>query len=141
MRCHRWASHPSLTLSHLSGGDGELYDFAHATRKLRAGSTHGRALARAYAAAVAFVDAQVGRVLSALGARANSTLTLLVSDHGWKLGHAGGWGKHTLLAADTQVPLLIWAPGYVPRRRLESTPRPDLRPRPPPKASALASAL
>lgn len=48
-----------LTLSHLGGGDGELYDFAHASRHLRAASSEGRDLARAYAAAVSFVDEQV----------------------------------------------------------------------------------
>lgn len=60
---------------------------------------------------------QVGRVLSALEPVANSTVVVLASDHGWKLGHYGDhWGKHTLLAADTHVPLLISAPGFRAKR-------------------------
>ena len=31
-------------------------------------------------------------------------------------GHHGGWAKHTLMSADTHVPLLIRAPGYPPKR-------------------------
>lgn len=72
-----------------------------------------------YAAAVSFVDEQVGRVLGALRRHGgeNATLTLLLSDHGFKLGHHGNhWGKHTLMSADTHVPLLLRAPGFGPKR-------------------------
>ena len=105
----------TLTAAHLRGGDGELYDFA-GPRRVAAASDHGRGLARAYAAAVSFVDGQCGRVVGALGAAANGTVVVLLSDHGWKLGHHGGWGKHTLLAADTHVPLMVSAPGYASKR-------------------------
>ena len=101
-------SHVSaLTAAHLRCGDGELYDFG-GPRRVRASSSQGRQLALGYAAAVSFVDAQVGRVVTALRRlRAdNTTLLVLLSDHGWKLGHHGGWGKHTLMAADTCMPLL-----------------------------------
>ena len=85
---------------------------------MSATSERGRTLAVAYAAAVSFADAQVGRVLDALQRQGgeNTTLTILLSDHGWKLGHHGGWGKHTLMAADTHVPLIIRAPGFPPKR-------------------------
>lgn len=109
-----------LTAAHLHAGDSELFDFDVGRAPLRARSRRGRALARAYAAAVSFVDAQVGRVMSAIdgrgGAKANGTLVVLLGDHGWKLGHHGGWGKHTLLAADTHVPLIVRAPGFAPKR-------------------------
>ena len=113
----------SLTAAHLSAGDGELYDFS-GPRAVHADSSHGRDLSRAYAAAVSFVDSQVGRVLRALDSvsdsqRAgayNSTVVVLLSDHGWKLGHHGAWGKHTLTAADTHVPFLIRSPGFAPKR-------------------------
>ena len=106
-----------LSAAHLNGGDGELYDFA-GPRHVRAASAHGRTLATAYAAAVSFVDEQVGRVLGALRrvGGENDTITVLLSDHGWKLGHHGAWGKHTLMAADTHVPLILHAPGYAPKR-------------------------
>ena len=108
-----------LTSLHLSGGDGELYDFAGPKKHVTATSERGHTLSVAYAAAVSFVDEQVGRVLGAIRRLAveNDTLTVLLSDHGWKLGHYGGsWGKHTLLAADTHVPLLIAARGFAPKR-------------------------
>jgi iduronate 2-sulfatase len=111
-----------LSASHVRAGDGELFDFAlrpemRIRRRLKPGSPEGLDLVRAYAAAVSFVDAQVGRVLAALGTAARETsLIVLLSDHGYKLGHHGGWGKHTLLAADTHVPLLVAAPGVSPKR-------------------------
>jgi arylsulfatase A-like enzyme len=40
---------------------------------------------------------QVGRVLGALRAARleHATITVAMGDHGWKLGHLGGWGKHS----------------------------------------------
>ena len=122
-----------LTRSHLSSGDGELFDF-RGPRAVTASSAHGRQLARAYGAAVSFVDGQIGRVLDALDhahsggdggdgggggggcGGFNSTIVVLLSDHGFKLGHHGGWGKHTLTADDTHVPLMIHSPRFAPKR-------------------------
>ena len=61
---------------------GELYDF-DGPRGVSPSSEHGRSLAQGYAAAVAFVDVQVGRVLGALRRLGgeNATLTVLRSDH------------------------------------------------------------
>jgi arylsulfatase A-like enzyme len=75
-------------------------------------SEDGRTLAAAYAAAVAFVDHQVGRVLRELAAAGldQQTVVAAMGDHGWKLGHLGGWGKHSLMAQDTHVPLIIAPP-------------------------------
>ena len=109
----------ALTRAHLSHGDGELWDFKGARARSgrgaggsRAGAADPRALRHAYAACVSFADAQAGRVLSALGtgALARRTIVVLMADHGWKLGHHGGWGKHTLMSADTRVPLLLHVP-------------------------------
>jgi iduronate 2-sulfatase len=36
---------------------------------------------------------------------------VLWSDHGWKLGEHGGWGKQTNFEVDTRVPLILRAPG------------------------------
>lgn len=67
-------------------------------------------LKQAYMACVSYVDAQIGRMLSALdesGLRDN-TIVIVWSDHGWHLGEMGIWGKATNYEIATRVPLMIW---------------------------------
>ena len=69
-------------------------------------------LKHAYLACVSYVDAQIGRMLSALdeaGVRDN-TIIILWSDHGWHLGDMGIWGKATNYEIATRVPMIIWTP-------------------------------
>ncbi|MBU2905359.1 sulfatase [Arenibacter algicola] len=69
-------------------------------------------LKQAYLACVSYVDAQIGRMLSALdeaGVRDN-TIIILWSDHGWHLGDMGIWGKATNYEIATRVPLIISTP-------------------------------
>lgn len=71
-----------------------------------------KTLKHAYLASVSYVDAQIGKMLSALeqsGQREN-TIIILWSDHGWHLGDMGVWGKATNYEIATRVPLLIWTP-------------------------------
>ncbi len=71
-----------------------------------------RLLRHGYFACISFCDAQIGRILDALihlGLREN-TIVVLVSDHGYKLGEHGSWGKMTNYEIDTRVPLIISAP-------------------------------
>ncbi|MGH8017587.1 MAG: sulfatase-like hydrolase/transferase, partial [Opitutaceae bacterium] len=72
-----------------------------------------RPLVRAYLASTSFMDAQVGRVLSALEAtgRVENTFVVLLSDHGWHLGEKGITGKNTLWERSTRVPLIFVGPG------------------------------
>ena len=72
-----------------------------------------RPLVRAYLAGTAFMDAQVARVLDALHAtgRANDTIVVLWSDHGWHLGEKLITGKNTLWERSTRVPLVFAGPG------------------------------
>ncbi len=60
-----------------------------------------------------FVDAQIGRVLEALGAEGmrENTIVVLLGDNGYKLGEHGSWGKMTNYEVDVHVPLIISAPG------------------------------
>ncbi|WP_205860250.1 sulfatase [Polaribacter sp. 20A6] len=70
-------------------------------------------LKHAYLACVSYVDAQIGKMISALekeGLREN-TIIIVWSDHGWHLGDMGIWGKATNYEIATRVPLLIWTPG------------------------------
>ena len=87
----------------------------HATGAL---TKRGRVLAAAYHAAVSFVDAQFGRVIQRLHetSMAPSTVIVMHGDHGFKLGHFGSWGKHSLMTQDTHVPLIVSVPRADGRR-------------------------
>ena len=68
---------------------------------------------QAYLASISFADAMVGRLLDALDAsgRAENTIVILFSDHGYHLGEKGQWRKYTLWEDSTHVPLIVVAPG------------------------------
>ena len=69
-----------------------------------------------YYASVAYMDAQVGKVLTALdeaGLRDN-TIVIFTSDHGYHLGEHDFWAKVSLRDESSQVPLIISAPGKKP---------------------------
>jgi len=69
-----------------------------------------------YYASVAYLDAQVGKVLTALdeaGLRDN-TIVIFTSDHGFHLGEHDFWAKVSLRDESSQVPLIISAPGKKP---------------------------
>lgn len=68
---------------------------------------------QAYLASISFADAMVGRLLDALDAsgRAENTVVVLFSDHGYHLGEKGQWRKYTLWEDSTHVPLIVVAPG------------------------------
>ena len=71
-----------------------------------------------YYASVAFMDAQVGRImneLERLGQR-ESTAVIFASDHGYHLGEHGFWQKSNLHEEVTRVPLIISVPGVKPGR-------------------------
>lgn len=82
-----------------------------------------RTLKHAYLASVSYVDAQIGRMLSALegaGVRDN-TIVIVWGDHGWHLGDMGVWGKATNYEIATRVPLIIWTPDMPDRHRGKTT--------------------
>ena len=69
-----------------------------------------------YYASVAFLDAQVGKVLDALdksGLR-DETIVIFTSDHGFHLGEHDFWAKVSLRDESSQVPLIISVPGKKP---------------------------
>ncbi|HEX4132292.1 MAG TPA: sulfatase [Pirellulales bacterium] len=70
-------------------------------------------LVRGYLATTSFMDSQVGRLLDALEAtgRADKTIVVLTSDHGWHVGEKAVTGKNTLWERSTRVPLIFAGPG------------------------------
>ena len=72
-------------------------------------------LVQTYLACVAFVDAQIGRVLDALdaGPHADDTVVVLFSDHGFHLGEKQRWAKRSLWHESTRVPLVVAGPDVV----------------------------
>ena len=69
-----------------------------------------------YYASVAYMDAQVGRVLDALekSGQADNTIVIFTSDHGYHLGEHDFWAKVSLRDESAMVPLIIKVPGKKP---------------------------
>jgi len=69
-----------------------------------------------YYASVAYMDAQVGKVLNALeeAGLADSTIVIFTSDHGYHLGEHDFWAKVSLLDESSGVPLIVHVPGKDP---------------------------
>jgi choline-sulfatase len=65
------------------------------------------------------VDAQIGRVLTALDEAgvADNTIVVIWGDHGWHLGEKGISGKNTLWERSTRVPLIFAGPGVSSAQR------------------------
>ncbi|MGE0759619.1 MAG: sulfatase [Pirellulaceae bacterium] len=69
-----------------------------------------------YYASVAYMDAQVGKVLAALeqSGQADRTIVIFTSDHGYHLGEHDFWAKVSLRDQSAQVPLIVHVPGKQP---------------------------
>ncbi len=69
-----------------------------------------------YYAAVAYLDAQVGKVLAALerSGQADQTIVIFTSDHGYHLGEHDFWAKVSLRDESARVPLIVRVPGKRP---------------------------
>lgn len=73
-------------------------------------------LRHGYYACVSYTDAQIGKLLAALKQQSldDTTIVVLLGDHGFSLGEADHWCKDTNFELDTHVPLMIRAPGMKP---------------------------
>jgi iduronate 2-sulfatase len=69
-----------------------------------------------YYASVAFMDAQVGKVMAALkhAGIEDKTIVIFTSDHGYHLGEHDFWAKVSLRDESAGVPLIISVPGKQP---------------------------
>ena len=69
-----------------------------------------------YYASVAFMDRQVGKVMTALkdAGLEDNTIVIFTSDHGYHLGEHDFWAKVSLREESASVPLIISVPGKEP---------------------------
>ena len=72
-----------------------------------------RSAIAAYHACVSFVDAQLGLILDALEETGlwESTIVVVLADHGFHLGEHDQWSKYTLFDPSVGVPLIFRVPG------------------------------
>lgn len=80
-----------------------------------------RKLIHGYYACIAYIDAQIAKILDQLKVLDldDNTLIILWGDHGFHLGDHGLWCKHTNFENATRVPLIIAAPQS--KRNMTST--------------------
>jgi iduronate 2-sulfatase len=66
-----------------------------------------------YFANIAYLDAQLGKVLDALDRSgvADRTIVVFVGDHGYHIGEHTQWGKTSNFEYDARVPLFVAVPG------------------------------
>lgn len=85
-----------------------------------------------YRGEIAYMDAEIGRLLAGVSRRGLDATTVLVfaADHGESLGEQDVWFSHGTRLDDAQVrvPLMIRAPGLEPERRDDVVSLVDLRP-------------
>ena len=94
---------PELRLAIASGWKAEFDRFTDQER---------REFMCAYDAGISFMDAQVGKVITALDRLALSDNTVIVffGDHGYHLGERGWWNKNTLFELSARAPLIFVTP-------------------------------
>ena len=101
----------SVPEGHRAAGPAPAFGSAKAEQETMTDAQRREAI-QAYLASVAFMDAQVGRVLAALDrlGLARRTIVVFLSDHGYHLGEHGLWQKMSLFENSARVPLVIHDP-------------------------------
>lgn len=95
------------------GTSGEISAYKPVPEKGEIDAQLARKLTHGYYASTSYVDAQIGKVLSAVDQLdlAKNTIIVLWGDHGFHLGELGIWTKHVNYEIATRIPIVIAAPG------------------------------
>ena len=98
-----WEQSGEVTHNYKGAGYGDKHWSEAERRRLR----HG------YFACVSYVDAQVGKLLDALGdlGLVDDTIVIVWGDHGWHLGDQALFGKHTTFEVALRSALIVRVPG------------------------------
>tara|TARA_R110000868_G_scaffold2277_1_gene16958 strand:+ start:11745 stop:13211 length:1467 start_codon:yes stop_codon:yes gene_type:complete len=99
-----WDDIPARGINYVTSVNGEMSE--EQEKKAVAG----------YYASVAYMDAQVGRILTTLKEEGldENTIVVFTSDHGFHLGEHRFWMKVSLHEESVRVPLIIKVPGKAP---------------------------
>eukprot|EP00403_Amphidinium_massartii_P007535 CAMPEP_0178375700 /NCGR_PEP_ID=MMETSP0689_2-20121128/3024_1 /TAXON_ID=160604 /ORGANISM="Amphidinium massartii, Strain CS-259" /LENGTH=496 /DNA_ID=CAMNT_0019995703 /DNA_START=155 /DNA_END=1645 /DNA_ORIENTATION=+ len=90
----------------------DVHGFENLAHNGTCNRTRSRIYRRAYYAAVAYTDYNIGKVLDAveeLGLK-DDTAVLVFGDHGWQLGEHDTWAKMTNFELAVRIPMIIRAP-------------------------------
>lgn len=111
---------PNITLPEKVAGDWDDIPAAginyKTSKNLNLSTDQEKKAVAAYYASVAFMDAQVGKVLAALRQEGleENTIVIFTSDHGFHLCEHDFWMKVGLMDESSRVPLIIKVPGKKP---------------------------
>ena len=81
-----------------------------------------KAARRAYLANCSYVDHWIGQLVETLKnhSLAHNTIVIFTADHGDMLGERGLWYKMNFYEHSARVPLIMWSPGRLAPRRIET---------------------
>lgn len=105
---------PAGAPSYVTSTGGELRNYSDMRGDWPPNKKVTRHLIHGYYAATSYMDAQLGKVTTALkelGLDSN-TIVVLWGDHGWHLGDHQMWCKHTNYEQAARIPLIVAAPGH-----------------------------
>jgi arylsulfatase A-like enzyme len=109
---NRYAPRNAPAFAATSGAD--FYWYSNVPKDRNITPEFGRQCLQGYLAAISYVDAGIGRLLSELdrlGLR-DKTVVMFWGDHGYYMGEHNWWGgKHNTYEGATRAPLLVSAPG------------------------------